>query len=189
MSRAETFQSITAGVQSIVLALGLAVTGWWTFQTFGGTEQVGPIVDVSVKAEALRAGPRARYLHVTVIVVNRGKSQANLSVDKSRPLLVAHVASAGKSVGYKVVGEAGIIAAAPEGGEVVELLTINLLPSASKTYSFLVPIELPGIYFVSFSVPKSDQPSTVWTGATYVEVNDEKDRTRITSDALSRNSK
>jgi len=188
---ADEFQKITAAFQSLVLAVGLIITGVWGGSAFYNSERAkaeleqiqktihrtGLDVTVDAKQEALDP-ESGRYLGIKVTVENKGNNAVRLGFDQKPPLRVSRVrfdldhdgppTSFGPQIGAQVYADL-------QPDNVV--LDKDLLPSEIYQYSTLVHVREPGVYFVLFEAavgvlePRGiSQAKGQWLASTYTIV-------------------
>jgi hypothetical protein len=195
----ERFKNLTAGIQSIVLAVAVAVGGIWTVYTFSilGTrekakaeidkdkadfdkakveqerqENFGLDITIDAKQEQL-AGDKGYYISALVKITNKG--MRNRFIDFSKPPLnIAKVEfdENGNSSLYYLLDQKNILSN-----------SIVLRTGTTVDYPLLVKVPEKGFYIVSFVVDLNKEEMEVhkqsggpdvegisWAGNTYVLV-------------------
>lgn len=142
---AETFQKITAAIQSIAVTIGLVVGGWWALKTFiyqnpafyetgvmpGGIE--GSLLKGTLEVNAINKQKRQYEITLNLLneskthtqIVNYGDLEVLLSSDqKENPTAANFMSNASISEGMQIP------------------------PQESRDFKFLATLEKPGTYLV-----------------------------------------
>lgn len=103
----EKFKNIAAGVQSVIIALGVLIGGLWTYYTFGAlrarykaeaeirqlelANRVQGVIDIEIKAEQVSSpNDTGRFIKIDIQAKNLGNRNLNLELP-NHALTVAKV--------------------------------------------------------------------------------------------------
>jgi hypothetical protein len=183
--RLAAFRDLTAGIQSIALVVAAIVGGIWTYQTFGGFEQVASLLDISLAAAQVDdPETKTPYLRVVANIVNHGKRVEEITVPQG-PLRVFWIdpkasrtpplrPDAKEGPGWHIRTNFETSADVLTSEDIKQLSKppkILLLPGVTKVFAFLVPVSGPGMYYVTLTLPRQGGAKTAWTSGTFVAVN------------------
>jgi len=173
----ERFRNLASGFQSIVVAVAVAVGGFWAVFIFDAlreadrarleyerlSQEVRPlrVINVSIEASQLRVnGDPSRYVMVIVQLRNDGRTTERIDWPE-RPVAITqlkqHPTSGfefgpvrGTRINSALMGEAGL----SETG-------LRLMPGVALHRAFVAEVAEPGLYFVEFSVDASPEERAV----------------------------
>jgi hypothetical protein len=163
----ERFKDVTAGVQSIVLTLGVIIGGIWTIYTFsalGNVEKAKAelfkqaVIDTEIEAKQESLGPEPGfYISINIKLTNRGNR--NTYFDFTRTTLKVF------RVGFEESGGKGSEA----GTQIEEFLQVLpgsegmvLRTGGTVSRPLFVKVPMAGLYLITFEVPVSDTDMQVY---------------------------
>lgn len=157
MTDYDKFKNVTAGIQSLVVSIALAIGGIWTIYTFGLLEDVES-VNLVIEAQQI-AVPLGNRPAVLVIVTAENNGSRSVTLDLSQePLLIQKLVTheSGKLVATKT-WKPRSYSGFTEKPDVHGFYSGQGVPARStKKISFYQELEAPGLYFVTFRAPIGD---------------------------------
>jgi hypothetical protein len=184
-----------AAIQSIVLAIGVIIGGFWTLATFSLLGQKGKadleiatleqqraklevnalqrgVVNIDVEAKQISLPDQGLFISVVARLSNGGIQNTFLDFRKHKAFSVARIRFDGPEIGTaQRLFEAGVDAG-----------TVTLRKNHRQEYPLVFKVSEPGLYQITFRVPLSDEeresdsggyPRSVplfWVGSTDVVV-------------------
>jgi len=151
-TRAETFQQVTAAVQSIAVVIAALIGGWWALRTYvfehpkfyeEGTEVAGVPITGTIAAEQLAAPSKSRVLSVRVILSHKSHLTELVRLS-GNPVWAARIDSE-KKPSSPVRGFAIQIDSA---GNQSPRPTAAIPPGEQTSVVFAVPVTEPGLYLL-----------------------------------------
>jgi len=162
--------NLFGAVQSAMLSAGVLVGGIWTYSVYHGTLQPKlaaaqladlsrDIVNISLGASVYRIDTsQVRHLVITVKVEKNGACVATLTLHRHwQPMYVARVEYSGATTrlmaGEEKTPQAFAILF--NTGNNIPIAQQAVPPKATRTLSYYVAVDKPGIYFLRFHTPVS----------------------------------
>lgn len=163
----ERFKDISAGIQSIVVAVAIVIGGVWTAYTFGVLRSVeeakakiesltAPSLSISIDTERVKSISTNRIgLIVRVRVENTGGQHVNLDLLQNPLKLVLvqagndgylHAKKTYQPPLYRDIHSSSYDVSAAQTVEI----------RSKKTLSYFLEVEEPGLYFVRFMAPTGE---------------------------------
>lgn len=157
MIQVEGFKNLAAGVQSLVLSVGLLVGGIWTIYKFALVEDFVAL-EIEIEATPLThesAGRRAVLVEVTVR--NKGTRQVELDLS-GQPLLLQKLGrhSSGELIAEETLAPRCYVSLSDVPSIRQLRSSQGVQPGTSKTIPFYQELDSPGTYLITFCSPVSE---------------------------------
>jgi len=160
----EKFKNILAGIQSLVISVAVVIGGVWTLITFNVLDQVAKAraelevlqsrhsaieIDIEASQVSLSDDQRKQCILASVVIKNTGTQNAVLEFQRDGPMAVTPVTF--DKNGAPVYGET--VRASIAGSNPRKTITTGTFVRAGSRshYRILVPVQKPGVYFLTFS--------------------------------------
>ena len=171
----QQFKDVSAGIQSVVVALAVLIGGVWTLYTFQSLRsadearaKVATSMSISISSRQVKGSQSKQFgLAFEVLLENTGGQ--DITVDLTRPPLTLTAVSSnseGKPVPKRSYNASPMYAPGTADFRSVPVQGVQV--KSKKTISFYVEVDQPGTYFAAFSVPESKGSN--WSATKLVEV-------------------